>query len=113
MQTVPYFVCQANFGQCIDSHPNDADGQQKCKDENKCGTLNASEASSGDSSSSSSSSASPSKTADLTSSSMPSSVDAAATSNSPSSTANAAGMLQEHSTGVLATALFVAMQMVL
>lgn len=108
MNTIPYFVCQTNFGNCITDHPDDADGQDQCKKDNQCGSKNATEATSTSSSSSSSSSASSS------SSSMPSSVDSVASgsSTSPTSTPNAA-LLQEHSTGLMAIALFLAARMVL
>ncbi|ELR09019.1 hypothetical protein VC83_00264 [Pseudogymnoascus destructans] len=40
--TLPDFVCQANFAGCIKAHPNDAVGQGKCKTniQDTCGTLN-------------------------------------------------------------------------
>jgi hypothetical protein len=40
-QTLPFFICQATFSQCINDHPNDAEGQQTCIDDEKCGTKNA------------------------------------------------------------------------
>jgi hypothetical protein len=44
MNTLPYFICHENFGQCIENHPNDADGQQECKNGQRlCGSLNATE----------------------------------------------------------------------
>ena len=39
--TIPFFVCQENYKQCIQNHPNDLDGQNQCKANAKCGTLNA------------------------------------------------------------------------
>ncbi|OBT64329.1 hypothetical protein VE03_06787 [Pseudogymnoascus sp. 23342-1-I1] len=40
--TLPDFVCQANYAGCIKAHPNDAVGQGKCKTDiqDTCGTLN-------------------------------------------------------------------------
>lgn len=40
--TLPDFVCQADFAGCIEAHPNDAVGQGKCKTDiqDTCGTLN-------------------------------------------------------------------------
>lgn len=40
--TLPDFVCQADFAGCIKAHPNDAVGQGKCKTDiqDTCGTLN-------------------------------------------------------------------------
>ncbi|EYE93284.1 uncharacterized protein EURHEDRAFT_414488 [Aspergillus ruber CBS 135680] len=118
--TVPFFVCQANFGNCIAGHPDDADGQDQCKKDNKCGTLNATETASksdSESSSSASESSSPSSssTATLTTHQSDNS-DSAAASSSPSTTANAAAalrMVQEQSTGVFATALLVVMGLAL
>lgn len=39
--TIPFFVCQENFVQCIENHPDDADGQKQCKEEKEknCGTI--------------------------------------------------------------------------
>lgn len=116
--TIPFFVCQTNFGNCIADHPDDADGQDQCKKDNQCGSKNATEATTSSSKSdddnddddddddSSSTSAS--------SSSMPSSVDAVSSgsSNSPTSSPNAA-LIQQHPTGLLAAALFVAARLVL
>lgn len=40
--TLPDFVCQADFAGCIKAHPNDAVGQGKCKTDiqDNCGSLN-------------------------------------------------------------------------
>ncbi|KAM5471180.1 hypothetical protein MauCBS54593_003520 [Microsporum audouinii] len=76
INSLPWFICQATFGQCIKAHPDDADGQQVCKDnQDKCGKLNAT-ASNGDGSQTSSSSSEP--TASSTSSPTPSKTNAAA-----------------------------------
>lgn len=40
-QTVPFFECQANYGQCINRHPNDAQAQATCRQNQQCGTRNA------------------------------------------------------------------------
>ncbi|KAI5302813.1 hypothetical protein KEM56_000333 [Ascosphaera pollenicola] len=38
--TLPFFVCEENFGQCINAHPNDLAGQKDCKSQRAqyCGT---------------------------------------------------------------------------
>ncbi|KAK2772047.1 hypothetical protein FQN53_004815 [Emmonsiellopsis sp. PD_33] len=39
--TLPFFICQETFVQCIASHPDDLAGQRKCKEnQSKCGTIN-------------------------------------------------------------------------
>ncbi|OBT42458.1 hypothetical protein VE00_07931 [Pseudogymnoascus sp. WSF 3629] len=70
--TLPDFVCQANYAGCIKAHPNDAVGQGKCKSDiqDTCGTLNITDykkgsgsgSSSGSSSGSASETSSPSST---------------------------------------------------
>ncbi|PYH81383.1 hypothetical protein BO82DRAFT_354615 [Aspergillus uvarum CBS 121591] len=114
-QTVPFFVCQANYAQCI-SNSSSLTEEEHCKDyEKTCGTLNASAAST---TSSTTSSATSLTTATSTSTSSDKSTTATGTSTSSStsssSTANAAVRLaQEHATGLLATALFVGLRLVL
>lgn len=36
--TLPYYICVANRDQCVQNHPNDAEGQTKCQEDAKCGT---------------------------------------------------------------------------
>jgi len=58
-ETLPFYICEATYVQCIAANPNDAQGQDTCRKNQKCGTLNATavEGSSGGSSASSSTSA--------------------------------------------------------
>jgi hypothetical protein len=58
-ETLPFYICEATYEQCIAANPNDAQGQDACRKNQKCGTLNATavEGSSGESSASSSTSA--------------------------------------------------------
>lgn len=114
MQTVPYFVCIENYGQCIDSHGKLSE-QEKCKEQRKenCGTLNATEDSSSSSSSSSASSAAgATSTAASLSSATGANEESTATSSSSgaaATTTNAAVLMaQDYSTGLLATVLFLA-----
>ena len=39
--TIPFFVCEENFVQCIENHPDDAEGQEQCTEEKEtnCGTV--------------------------------------------------------------------------
>lgn len=105
-QSVPFYVCEANYGQCIDAHPNDANGQRACKQAANCGTKNASAADA------TSSSAAPSSTIAMATSS-----ESGASSTSvaaQSTTTNAAIALGEgYSTGLMATVMFVAARMFL
>ncbi|KAJ5092132.1 hypothetical protein NUU61_007002 [Penicillium alfredii] len=108
MQSVPFYVCEAAFGQCISAHPDDADGQSTCKKNSHCGTKNASESDTSPSSSSASSSTLALATS--TSSSEPSSTSSVAAESHTNAAVNG---LTGYSTGILATAMFVAMRLVL
>jgi len=95
--TLPFFICEANFEQCVASHPDDAPGKQTCKDNAKCGTLNATELNPVSSSSTMQTASSTSQTAATTTRSQ-----AAATSSNAAMTIQIA---QDYSTGIL-TAVF-------
>ncbi|KIW20766.1 hypothetical protein PV08_01344 [Exophiala spinifera] len=41
IQTLPFFICQETYIQCINNNPNDAQAQSVCKDNEQCGTRNA------------------------------------------------------------------------
>lgn len=114
VETVPFYVCQATYGQCIDSHPNDSTGQRACKKSAKCGSKNASATDT-----TSSSSMHPSSTLSMTTATGSSSNSANSGSVSSvaaaSTTSNAAMMdgLQGYTTGLFAGAMFFAMRLVL
>ncbi|KMQ47514.1 hypothetical protein A7C99_3244 [Trichophyton rubrum] len=94
--SLPWFICQATFSQCIKAHPDDADGQQVCKDnQEKCGKLDATPP--GDSSTTSASS-------EPTASSTESSPSATTTGSAPTRT-NAAPIMaaKDYSLGIFAT----------
>ncbi|KFZ11461.1 hypothetical protein V501_04746 [Pseudogymnoascus sp. VKM F-4519 (FW-2642)] len=120
--TLPDFVCQANFAGCIKAHPNDAVGQGNCKTEiqDTCGTLNITDYKSGSGSGSSSGSSSASETSspsstggssgaggasETTGGSTPSSTSG---SDAAASTSKAAAVVNgmDISAGVLAAGLF-------
>ncbi|OBT83644.1 hypothetical protein VE02_08033 [Pseudogymnoascus sp. 03VT05] len=116
--TLPDFVCQANFAGCIKAHPNDAVGQGKCKSEiqDTCGTLNITDykkgsgsgSSSGSSTSSASETSSPSSTggaSETTGGSTPSSTSGSGAAASTSKGAAVANGI-DIGAGVLAAGLF-------
>ncbi|CAG8096574.1 unnamed protein product [Penicillium olsonii] len=112
IQTVPFYVCQDAYGQCIRSHPDDAEGQRACKKAMNCGTKNASESST----TSSSASASASTTLAVSTSTDSSASATSSVAASSSTTANAAaafGDVTQYSTGLMAGLMFVAARMVL
>ncbi|OBT73300.1 hypothetical protein VF21_08458 [Pseudogymnoascus sp. 05NY08] len=116
--TLPDFVCEANFAGCIKAHPNDAVGQGNCKTEiqDTCGTLNITDykkgsgsgSSSGSSTGSASQTSSPSSTggaSETTGGSTPSSTSGSGAAASTSKgVAVANGM--DIGAGVLAAGLF-------
>lgn len=110
MQTVPYYVCEANFGQCI-SRSSELDDQEKCKDaKDQCGSRNASETST---TSSSSASSTPTGTSTDKEES-DAGITTGSSSSTPSPTSNAAvRLMQDHPSSVLATVLFVGLRVFL
>ncbi|KAL1876431.1 hypothetical protein VTK73DRAFT_9297 [Phialemonium thermophilum] len=70
-QTMPTFICQQAYQDCIAAHPNDAQGQKECTTDiqDNCGTLDPNKAQVGGGSSGSSSSGSSASTAASTSAS--------------------------------------------
>ncbi|KAJ5902356.1 hypothetical protein N7495_002884 [Penicillium taxi] len=114
MQSIPFYVCEASFGQCIDSHPNDAMGQEACKKASSCGTKNAS-ATETTSSSTATATLSTSTDTDSTKPSVSSSSSVAAASST--STKNAAlphgGLIEDYSTTFMASVMLLAMRLVL
>ncbi|KGO61709.1 hypothetical protein PEX2_016140 [Penicillium expansum] len=110
-QTVPFFVCQDTYIQCVNSHPNDAEGQRACKKAATCGSKNASAVTTTASTTTMSSTTLALATATESSTTQTSSVAPASTT-----TANAAvalGDLTQYSTGLMAGLMFVAARMVL
>ncbi|OQD78435.1 hypothetical protein PENDEC_c001G05975 [Penicillium decumbens] len=109
IETIPFYVCQATFGQCINAHPNDADGQKACKQAAQCATKNATAMASPSPSTSTSASRTMALTTSTSSSQTTSSSVAA-----QSTSANAAITIGEgYSTGIMAGAMFLAARMFL
>ncbi|KAK2750149.1 hypothetical protein FQN57_004645 [Myotisia sp. PD_48] len=109
MNSLPYFVCQANFGQCIENNPNDATGQQTCKDDqSKCGTRNATEANGGSETTSATSSPTATETeASETGSEQTPSRTGSAPSTTTTNAAKALMFAKDYSLGALMTVFFV------
>jgi len=101
--TMPFYLCQAEFAACIAANDQSASGQEGCKKTYSCGTLNASDVQTGSSASSSASASS--------SSSAPSKTSSTA---APSATHNAAAALgANYGTGVVAGAVLLAFKLLL
>lgn len=112
--TIPFFVCQENYKQCIQNHPNDLDGQNQCKANAKCGTLNATAMED----SASTTSAAAASTTLSTATSAPATAQTTATSaTATASTSKAAAaavrVAQDHSTGLFVAAMLAAFRLIL
>ncbi|BDD56546.1 hypothetical protein MAP00_001987 [Monascus purpureus] len=118
-QTIPSLVCQNNYGQCVANHPNDLDGQKKCKDDAQCGTLNASDATAaatttaGSAASSSAATTLSTSSASATLNPSASKTSAAVASSTSTGAASAIRIAQDYSTAVLMTALFAVFRLAL
>jgi hypothetical protein len=111
MQTIPFYVCENNYGQCITAHANDAEAQRACKKAaSNCGSKNASEESTTSSTTTAASTTLATATATDSSASTTSSVAAASTTTS---NAAVAGDMTKMSTGLMVGLMFVAARMVL
>lgn len=108
-QTIPFFVCQETYIQCINSHPNDAEGQRACKKAADCGSKNASAVTTTASSTMSSTTLALATATESSSSETSSVAPASTTTNA----AVALGDLTQYSTGLMAGLMFVAARMVL
>ncbi|PYH29412.1 uncharacterized protein BO87DRAFT_380630 [Aspergillus neoniger CBS 115656] len=116
-QTIPFFICEATYAQCIEDSPS-LDEQEQCQEtrDKDCGTLNASASSTTSSTTTTAASLTTStgSSSSTGSGSSGSSASTTSSSSSSSTTANAAMRLaQEHATGLLATVLFVGLRLIL
>lgn len=113
-ETLPYFLCQATYAQCVEAHPNDAQGQSVCETNQQCGTRNATAEALAATSAAQSSSASSTSSSASSSSSASGSATAASSSASSSPTGNAAvGLSQQLTTGAFAALLVAACKFLL
>ncbi|CAI7594086.1 unnamed protein product [Penicillium glandicola] len=109
-QTVPFYVCQATYAQCITSHPNDAEAQRACKKASaNCGSKNASEVTTTASSTVASTTLALATATESSTTETSSVAPASTTTNA----AVALGDLTQYSTGLMAGLMFVAARMVL
>jgi hypothetical protein len=110
IETVPFYVCEETYGQCINSHPNDAESQRACKAAATCGSKNATaeDTTTSTTTAASTTLAMATSTGSSGSSQTTSSVAAAST------TTNAAvSGLEGYSTGLMAGAMFLAARLFL
>ncbi|KAL1882655.1 hypothetical protein Plec18167_003077 [Paecilomyces lecythidis] len=116
-QSLPYFVCEANFGQCINNHPNDLDGQEQCKQQEKtCGKKDPDSASSASTSSAAATTgaaATTLATSTTTGGTVASTTAAKATASTSSSAASAVKLGQDYSAALLAGGLLAGFRFVL
>ncbi|KGO77520.1 hypothetical protein PITC_037640 [Penicillium italicum] len=112
-QTVPFFVCQDTYIQCVASHPNDAEGQRACKKAAVCGSKNASEVTTTSTASSTTMSSTTLALATATESSTSQTSSVAPASTTTTNAAVALGDMTQYSTGLVAGLMFVAARMVL
>ncbi|KAJ5577865.1 uncharacterized protein N7459_006829 [Penicillium hispanicum] len=113
IQTVPFYVCEATFGQCISSHPNDADGQKACKQAATCGSKNASATDTTSTSTSASSTLSLTTSTSSTESSKSASSSVAAQSTTHNAAVPMGSLIEGYSTSLMAGVMFLAMRLFL
>lgn len=109
-QTVPFFVCEANYGQCIDRNANQAEAQAACRANQQCGTRNAT------AEAIAATMASESTTASSTSSRSGSATaggSASATSASASASASGGASVASYTSGAFAVVLMAAFKLLL
>lgn len=111
--TIPFFVCQENYKQCIQNHPNDLDGQNQCKENAKCGTLNATAMEDSASTTTAAASSTTFSTATSTPTAQTTSTSATATATASKAAAAAVRVAQDHSTGLFVAALLAACRLIL
>ncbi len=115
-QTLPYFICQETYIQCINNNPNDAQAQSVCADNEQCGTRNATAEALAASSAAASSTAASTSSAASTSASRTQSGSATGASASASATesGNAAVAMTQHlTTGAFAAVLIAAFKLLI
>jgi activator of HSP90 ATPase len=107
--TIPFYVCTANYGQCIKNNPNDLDAQQQCKNNAaNCGSLNASTPTT-----STTTSISATTLATGTTVATATATNASASAATSKAAAIALQAAQDHSTGLLVAALLAAARILL
>lgn len=114
MQTIPFFVCQETYKQCI-AASSTQDQDEKCTAAQKeCGTLNATASSTSSSTTTSSAISTATESATGNQAESTATATATASSSATTETSNAAiRLVGEHATGVMATVLFFATRLLL
>ncbi|PGH27825.1 hypothetical protein AJ80_00375 [Polytolypa hystricis UAMH7299] len=110
--TLPFFICEAAYGQCIEAHPNDAAGQKECKDEQKkCGSLEAESVEEPTTTASTTSEPTETKAAQTSGTeAATTTTEAAAATSNP---AVALRVAEDYSTGIMAAAFLAAFRLLL
>jgi len=118
-ETLPFYICQETYIQCIDNNPNDAQAQSVCASNEVCGTRNAtaeaiaatSAAASSSAASTSSAASSSSASGSATAGSGSSASASASASATAKSSGNAMGLSQHVATGAFAAVLMAAFKL--
>ncbi|RHZ71049.1 hypothetical protein CDV55_108473 [Aspergillus turcosus] len=111
MQTIPFFVCQATYAQCIQASSTQDEDAKCTAAQKQCGTLNATDSST---SSTTTSSALSTATQSVTQAESTATATTTTSSSASAKASNAAIRLAgEHATGVIATVLFFAARLLL
>lgn len=110
IETVPFYVCEETYGQCINAHPNDAEGQRACKAAATCGSKNASAE---DTTMSSTTTAASTSLAMATTTGASQTTSSVAAASTTTNAAAALSGLEGYSTGLVAGAMFLAARLFL
>ncbi|EXJ96290.1 hypothetical protein A1O1_01416 [Capronia coronata CBS 617.96] len=118
-ETLPFYICQESYIQCINNNPNDAQAQSVCASNEQCGTRNATaealaaSSAAATTAAATTSAAASSSAAPSTSSSSASATAASATASATQSGLAAAGLSQQLTTGAFAALLMAAFKLFL
>lgn len=104
-QTIPFYVCEETYIQCIANNPNDLDAQDSCKANATCGTIDLSASSTTSSSASSTSAASTTAASGSSTTGSATATGATATTTTSKAAAAALQIAQDHSTSFFAAAM--------
>ncbi|KIX00522.1 uncharacterized protein Z518_10662 [Rhinocladiella mackenziei CBS 650.93] len=114
IETLPFYICEETYIQCINNHPNDAQAQSVCADNEQCGTRNATAEALAATSAASASSAAATSSSAPSSASESGSATAASSTPSPTESGNAAMGLSQHiTTGAFAAVLMAAFKLMI
>lgn len=106
-QTLPFFICEETYRQCVNNNPNNAQGQAACRENQKCGSRNATAEALAQTGSASSG------TASSTGSATSSAAGSAASSAASASASAAEAPMTTYATGAFAAVLMAAFKLML